>query len=163
MVLVTIDSYRGSLPTASWPSNICVAIFLFFSLPCVCDYNSDKSRYHSIGIGTSASVNSFQQRFSSVEHWCFHWVFFLFLLFFFCFIFLFNNCHRDYKSDPLIRCQIQNVVYQLQVTKTNSNVQKQTFALRPEIICKHNVSRGRSVWIIYDLFTTFPSLKMSDT
>ena len=33
--------------------------FLLFSLPHVRDHNSDKFRYHSIGISTSSSVNSY--------------------------------------------------------------------------------------------------------
>ena len=43
MVLVAIDSFKGSLQTASRPSKICTATFLFFNLPYVCNHNSDKS------------------------------------------------------------------------------------------------------------------------
>ena len=43
MVLVTIDSPKGSLQTASRQSRICIATFLFFNLPYVSDHNSDKS------------------------------------------------------------------------------------------------------------------------
>ena len=43
MVLVAIDSFKGSLQTASRPSRICTATFLFFNLPYVCNHNSDKS------------------------------------------------------------------------------------------------------------------------
>ena len=109
MVLVTIDSSKGSLPIASWPSNICAAIFLFFSLPYVCYHNSDKFRYPNICISTSSFVSSFQWKFSSVKQRCFHF-------------FFWNDGHREYKFVPVIRCQIQNVVYRLQVIKTNSNV-----------------------------------------
>ena len=109
MVLVTIDSSKGSLPIASWPSNICAAIFLFFSLPYVCYHNSDKFRYHNICISTSSFVSSFQWKFSSVKQRCFHF-------------FFWNDGHREYKFVPVIRCQIQNFVYRLQVIKTNSNV-----------------------------------------
>ena len=43
MVLVTLDSPKGSLQTAFRPSRICTATFLFFNLPYVCDHKSDKS------------------------------------------------------------------------------------------------------------------------
>ena len=46
------------------------------------------------------------------------------------------------KFVPTIRCHVQNAVYQLQVTKTNSDVQEQTSALKPVVICTHIVSRG---------------------
>ena len=143
MVLVTIDSSKGSLQTASWSRHISAAtFFLFFSLPYVCVHNSDKRRDHSVGISTSSSVNSFQWRFSLVKQWVFfppHKIW--------------NNGQREYKFVTVVRCHIQNVVYQFdkQVTKANSFVQWQNSALEPEIICIHDVSRGRNIWIIYDL------------
>ena len=152
---MTIDSYKGSLPTASWPSNICVAIFLFFSLPHVCDHNSDKFRYHSIGISTSSSVNSYKWRFSSVKHWRFNFVFV------FVFVFLYNG-HREYKFVPTIRCHVQNAVYQLQVTKINSDVQEQTSALKPVVSCTHIVSRGVRNWFSFMFWPTFPPFKRCD-
>ena len=149
-VLVTIDSNKGSLPTASWPSNICVAIFLFFSLPDVCDHNSDKFRYHSIGIGThrlsTAISEGFPQSNTDV----------------FIFFFFWNNGHREYKFFPTLRCHVQNAVYQLQVTKTNSDVQEQTSALKPMIICTRIVSRGVRNWFFFMFWPTFPPFKRCD-
>ena len=63
----------------------------------------------------------------------------------FFFPFLLNNGHREYKFVPTIRCHVQNAVYQLQVTKTNSDVQEQTSALKPVIIWTHIVSRGGEI------------------
>ena len=148
MVLVTIDSQIHTEEVFQLlPDQVTSALQSFCFSVC---------RAYVIIILTSSGITAlaqalhhlsiaFSKGFPQTNTDVFIGFFFLFLLFFFCFIFLFNNCHRDYKSDPLIRCQIQNVVYQLQVTKTNSNIQQQTFALRPEIICKHNISRGRSV------------------
>ena len=145
MVLVTIDSSIGGLQTASWSRHISAGtFFLFFSLPFACVHNSDKRRDHSVGISTSSSVNSFQWRFSLVKQWVFfppHKIW--------------NNGQREYKFITGLRCHIQNVVYQFdkQVTKANSIVQWQNSALEPEIICIHDVSRGRNIWIIYDLLS----------
>ena len=145
MVLVTIDSSIGGLQTASWSRHISAGtFFLFFSLPYVCVHNSDKRRDHSVGISTSSSVNSFQWRFSLVKQWVFfppHKIW--------------NNGQREYKFITVVRCHIQNVVYQCdkQVTKANSIVQWQNSTLEPEIICIHDVSRGRNIWIIYDLLS----------
>ena len=147
MVLVTIDSSIGGLQTASWSRHISAGtFFLFFSLPYVCVHNSDKRRDHSVGISTSSSVNSFQWRFSLVKQWVFfppHKIW--------------KNGQREYKFVTVLRCHIQNVVYQFdkQVTKANSIVQWQNSALEPEIICIHDVSRGRNIWIIYDLLSKF--------
>ena len=143
MVLVTIDSSIGGLQTASWSRHISAGtFFLFFGLPYVCVHNSDKRRDHSVGISTSSSVNSFQWRFSLVKQWVFfppHKIW--------------NNGQREYKFVTVVRCHIQNVVYQFdkQVIKANSIVQWQDSALEPEIICIHDVYRGRNIWIIYDL------------
>ena len=145
MVLVTIASSIGGLQTASWSRHISAGtFFLFFSLPYVCVHNSDKRRDHSVGISTSSSVNSFQWRFSLVKQWVFfppHKIW--------------NNGQREYKFVTFLRCHIQNVVYQFdkQVTDANSIVQWQNSALEPEIICIHDVSRGRNIWIIYDLLS----------
>ena len=49
----------------------------------------------------------------------------------------------------------KKVVYHFdkQVTNTKSTIQKQNSALKPE-----NVSRGRNIWIIYNLLSNIPTL-----
>ena len=56
-----------------------------------------------------------------------------------------------------LRCHVQNAVYQLQVTKTNSDVQEQTSALKPVVICTHIVSRGGEL-ILFHVLTNISTL-----
>ena len=146
MVVGTINASKERLQTASWPRHICAANFLFFGLPYASDHNSDKSRDHSIGVSNSSSVNRFQWRFSLVKNWFFYHLFW-------------NNGHREFKICPCYTMPYPKC--RLPITG-NWDKQKSSVAnfrrKKPVTICTHIVSRGGSIWIIYDLFTNISTI-----